>query len=238
MTGTIVDEYLSEKEQIELIRNWWKENGRFVLTGLALGILILVGWRYWQYYVTKRAETASSSYAELLDAVEQQDRDRALELGERLVGSYDDTPYAEQAALALARLHVELNELEEAETRLRQVMTGAEQDELEHIARLRLARVLVGLRRAEEALTLLDRSDTGTFEPRYHELRGDVRLAMGDPAGAREEYQRALAAAEPGLADRTLLQMKLDDLPVEETPVPEEGDDESQVDTSAAETEQ
>ena len=33
-----MDETLTEKEQIEEIRAWWKENGAYVIAGLVIGI--------------------------------------------------------------------------------------------------------------------------------------------------------------------------------------------------------
>jgi len=39
---------LSEKEQLEEMRAWWSENGRFVITGVVLGVAIIVGWNQWR----------------------------------------------------------------------------------------------------------------------------------------------------------------------------------------------
>ncbi len=64
----------------------------------------------------------------------------------------------------------------------------------------------------DAALAMLDVADEGEFKPRYHEVRGDIHFARGDAAAARQEYQLALAASRPGIIDRPLLQMKLDDL--------------------------
>ena len=39
--------YLEEEEQIEAIRNWWKENGRSVIAGAVLGLAAIFGWQGW-----------------------------------------------------------------------------------------------------------------------------------------------------------------------------------------------
>ena len=39
-----MDEFLSEKEQIEQIREWWRENGWYLIGGVAIGVLGLLGW--------------------------------------------------------------------------------------------------------------------------------------------------------------------------------------------------
>ncbi len=50
----------------------------------------------------------------------------------------------------------------------------------------------------------------------FHEIRGDVLVAKGDAAGARKEYEAALAAGaaegEPKL-DRAYVELKRDALP-------------------------
>ncbi len=46
------------------------------------------------------------------------------------------------------------------------------------------------------------------------ELKGDLYLMKGDKEKARSEYQIAISAAE--IISRPVLQMKLDDLAVEE----------------------
>ena len=37
-------EELSEKEQLDAMRSWWQENGRYVIGGVMLGVAMLVGW--------------------------------------------------------------------------------------------------------------------------------------------------------------------------------------------------
>ena len=203
---------MSEKEQIALIKDWWRDNGRFVLTGLALGLAILFGWRAWQGHLQERAETASASYSKLLEAVERQDRDLALELGQELVDDYRETPYAGQAALTLAKLHVVLNELDDAELRLKWVAEESDDASLKQVARLRLARVMLQLKRADEALAVLDESDWGAFTAQWHEVQGDAHLARGDHGAARSEYESALNTDLGPVIDRNLLQIKLDSL--------------------------
>ena len=58
-----MDEYSSEKEQIEEIKQWWKDNGTFIITGLVVGFGALGGWKYWQAYKEQRAATASARRA-------------------------------------------------------------------------------------------------------------------------------------------------------------------------------
>jgi predicted negative regulator of RcsB-dependent stress response len=55
--------------------------------------------------------------------------------------------------------------------------------------------------------------DAGRFRSRYSEVMGDIHVAQGRVDRARAAYGQALSDMEPGLVDRVLVQMKLDDLP-------------------------
>jgi FimV-like protein len=218
-----VDDYISEKEQIEQVRQWLSENGRSILTGLAIGLALVVGLWFWRPYRDGRLAAASEVYAELQTAVDNREQDKALELATRLDG-YWRTPYATQAALALARMYMEADEPEPAAAQLQKVVSGGHDDVLAEIARIRLAKVRLYQKQADAALTVLG-TDSGTkFAPLYHEVRGDALLALGRSDEARSEYEQALATLEPGAADRTVLEMKLNDIaPAAPSPAAESG---------------
>ncbi|NBC22882.1 MAG: tetratricopeptide repeat protein, partial [Gammaproteobacteria bacterium] len=61
----------SEKETVEAIRNWWQENGKFIIAGIVLGVGGLVGWNQWQAHEAEQAESASAVFEKLIDAVER-----------------------------------------------------------------------------------------------------------------------------------------------------------------------
>jgi predicted negative regulator of RcsB-dependent stress response len=207
-----VDEYLSEKEQIERLRQFMSDNGRSIATGLVIGLAIVAGLWWWRPYRDHQLAAASATYAQLLDAVDQKDRDRALQLAAD-VGEYWRTPYEMQAALALARMYMDADEPEPAAAQLQRVIDGAHDDEMAQIARLRLARVRLYQQQADEALKVLGGDPPARFGPLYHEVRGDVLRALGRIEEARSEYELALASEEPSAARRSLLEMKLNDIP-------------------------
>ena len=101
-----MDEYLSEKEQVEKLKQWWKENGRWVVAGAVLGGAALLGWYKWQDYKEVRADAGSDMYVALLTALDESESTIAMELGQQLMNEYSDTPYAAQSALAMARFHL------------------------------------------------------------------------------------------------------------------------------------
>lgn len=207
-----MNDYLSEKEQVEAIRNWWKENGKFIIAGIVLGAGGLIGWNQWQAYQIRQAESASVVYEKLVAAVDKGSEYDALAAAGTLSEQYASTPYALQSHLALAKFYMDQGKTTEAVEQLR-ILVAAGEDPLSLVARLRLARVLLYEDKPEEALSALDVAETGAFRPRFLELRGDAEFMLGRLDAARSAYTQAMAdPGDPPLVDMRLLGMKLEDI--------------------------
>ena len=216
-----MDEFLSEKEQIEQIREWWRENGWYLIGGVALGVLILFGWNRFNAYQDAQAEAAGALYVEVRQAIMDDAPGDARNLLAQLRESYPGSPYTDQAGLVVAVMRMDAGQLNGARDELRYVMEETSDPELSLIARLRLARVLAQQEAYDEALATLD-VDSGSFSGRYSEVRGDIHVALGDPVSARAAYTAALITEESNLVDRNLVQMKLEDLPPPDATATEE----------------
>jgi predicted negative regulator of RcsB-dependent stress response len=208
-----VDEFLSEKEQLEQIREWWREYGWYLIGGVALGGALLFGWSQYQSYRQERIAAASTLYDELSVAVLDRAEVRATELLAELRTEFPGSPYTDQAGLLKASLDLDSQQTDAAVTELRRVLAETADDELALVVRLRLARVLLHLQRYDEALAVVNEVDPGRFAARFSELRGDVYLAQGDSQRARTAYLEAFNAEYTDVLDRNTLQMKIDDLP-------------------------
>jgi predicted negative regulator of RcsB-dependent stress response len=221
-----VEEYLSEKEQIQQIKNWWRENGAFVVAGLVLGVAGLAGWNYWQSYQISRAEAAGAIYQDLTTAVNSGDRAAAAAALADLEADYAATPYADQGRLMLARLLVESGELDGAAGHLQAIVDSTSDPELERVARIRLARVWVAAGEDDRALEVLDLSRAGAFQARFHEIRGDALASRGEMRAASEEYELALQGAAEGVIDPQAVQLKMEalDVPADEDGTERAGD--------------
>lgn len=208
-----MDDYYNEQEQWERVKQWLRENGLWLLAGVAIGVAALVGWRWWEERVERRAVEASSRYQQVLEAFGRGDRTRGVTLADELRRDYASSPYADQADLVLARAFVEAGEFGKAVERLERVMNRSSDAELRHVARLRLARVQIAQGNTDQALaTLAAEKSPGAFAPRYAEVRGDALFAKGDRAAALREYRAARSADEGGVLDNALLDLKIADL--------------------------
>jgi predicted negative regulator of RcsB-dependent stress response len=207
-----VDDYLSDKEQLERLRQWWRENGWFLLGGLALGLLAIYGYNQYYEYKDRRSEAAYSIYDEIGREIEAGNVAGAETRFAAMRGEYPDHVYTLQAALLVASAQV-VTAPDSAIEKLRYVMDESADPELAMVARLRLARVLSYRERHREALALLDVPRPGQFAGRIAEIRGDIHAALGETDAARSAYLEAMVASGAELLDRSFVQMKLADLP-------------------------
>lgn len=92
------------------------------------------------------------------------------------------------------------------------VIRHAKDDSLKLLARLRLARIKLAVGDPQAALTALAGVNAGGFAPLYAELRGDAYAKLGKADDARAAYTQALAQWAPDMGDKSMVQMKLNDL--------------------------
>ncbi|MDI3323670.1 tetratricopeptide repeat protein [Pontibacterium granulatum] len=218
-----MSEIRTEEEQIQAFKQWWKENGKSLILGVGLAVAIVVGWRGWQERQAIEAENASVLYQNMVDAVvagigPQQDQDQlatAKHLAGQLKDEYSDSSYAKFASLVLARVAVESKDYDNALAEIDWVLANQPTQEMKVIATMRKARLLAEKGDRDAALKLISALNAGNFKASVEELKGDLLLAKGDRGAARAAYEAAQAAAQQSGA-RPLLNIKLDDLAVED----------------------
>ena len=205
---------MSDDEQIAQLKDWWQRNGKPLVVGGVLALVVVFGWQAWQKHQVTQAEQASALYQQLMVTVLSQtepEMSEVVRLANALKDGYSGTEYAQYGQLFVAKVAVEDNRLDDASNELRAVVDKPASNVLGELARQRLARVLAAQDKAEEALVLLDATVAPSFLASREELRGDILRQLGRNAEAYTAYDKARLALPPEAAVGTL-QLKLDDL--------------------------
>nr|WP_276583835.1 tetratricopeptide repeat protein [Pseudomonas sp. RIT-PI-AD] len=198
-----------------LIKDWWQRNGKPLLTGGALALVVVLGWQAWQRYQTTQSQNASVLYQDLLQTAltpeGQPDAAKIADLSGKLKSEFGGTAYAQYGSLFVAKVAVESGRLDDAANELKAVVDKPFDATLGELAKQRLARVLAAQNKAEDALKLLDGEVDNAYLATREELRGDLLVQLKRTDDARAAYEKAKGALTEEAAVGGL-QMKLDDL--------------------------
>ena len=95
-----MDENLTEEQQIELIKKIWKEYGFSAIAGIAIALTVGFGWRFYQNFVTRRAESASIIYERVINEGE-------LGLGESYMDNWWDAEKVDELICKILKVRVD-----------------------------------------------------------------------------------------------------------------------------------
>ena len=211
-----------EHEQGERVRSWLQQNGSSLITGIALGLALVFGYRWYQERGLHEQEEASGQYQSFSTAVTAKDAAKAKALSAQIGEKYPDTSYARLAALRQAAFLHDTGKDADALAVLRAARAKVTDDPgLSELFDLRIARLLLLTGKADEA----GRELAKISQPRYpqvaDELRGDIALAQGKRDEARKQYEHALSRLDQAAPTRPLLELKLIDVGGEPPAKPE-----------------
>jgi predicted negative regulator of RcsB-dependent stress response len=205
-------EYLTEQEQIELLKSWIKQYSLVILAGVFIAIIAITGWRYWQQRQIKALSHASIAYDEMLTMRAQNNPAATVVQAKKLFKHYPKTTYGNVAALMLAREAINSKNYPEGEKYLQWVIDHGRNASFRQIAQLRLARLLIAENKPKAAIHILDKVTERSFSGLIDEVRGDAYVNLGDKKMAKDAYSRALNELPNAEVIRPLLQMKYDNL--------------------------
>ena len=200
----------TEEQQVEALKDWWKQNGLAVIGGAVLGISALIGWRGWNWHQEKQATEASDIFAVVQEAANKNDVSALQEQTKTLRNNYASTPYASLAVLHQAKNQTEQGDIAAAEEGLRWVLKNSKQDTVQNVARLRLARLLLADNKVDQAQVMVSGGMSDAYASLENEIRGDIFVAKGEIEQAKEAYDQAMQTASGGGVE--YLQLKRNDL--------------------------
>lgn len=193
----MLDGYVSEKEQLEAIKKWWDDNGKWIAIAVIVGVALGFGWRYFHRIETRRLENASQIYQVVLEADKQNQFKTSQDSAALLIKDFPNTPYAGMAALLLAKEAVSQNQLDVALSQLNWVIDHAKSMRQKQIARILGARILLSQHKTQNALAMIQVVNDKSFSPLINWVRGDIETQLDQEGSAQADYQRA----KNGLSD-------------------------------------
>lgn len=204
--------YSTEEQQVEAIKQFWKDHGMSIIAGVVIGLGGLYGFRYYQQTQLQTQEALSANYAVLTEKLSAEGVDKKVWLTEAqtFIESNKATDYALLTSLLAAKETVALKDYAAAEKLLSSVVSGSKSAELKAIATLRLARVQAEQNNDKAALQTLEATLPAAFVAQQQEIKGDILLKSGDEKAALVAYKAAQAAGEAGR--NPILEVKLNEL--------------------------
>ena len=200
-----MSDYLSDEEQVERLKNWWSENGTFLLASVFVAVLGIAGWNYYGSYQEDAGEQSSEVFRQYLDSDSDQREGFLAAIAQEHSGSTAHVLILfDQAEKKFSN-----GEIFEAEQLLEEALEASEEVLLKDISLIRLAKVQYELEKSEEALAALQKVKTKGFLSWALELKGDIHTSRREIELAHQSYERAFGELEEGV-DRPLLKLKLD----------------------------
>ena len=200
---------IEEEQEINQLKDWWKENGKTIIIAFILGVGGMFGWRYWQAHQAEQIAQASAQYDALIYSAQQDEQAKKANI-EQFVQANSKTAYAVFALLDEAKKATEKQDFAAAEVNLNQALTQSQDEVLTSIVALRLSAVQFQLGQLDNALTTLNQVKGESFNARKAILTGDIQVAKGDKVAAKNSFQQAQQSGSQ--LEQQMAKMKLNNL--------------------------
>lgn len=200
--------YMTEEEQLESIKKWWKQYGNLVTVVLSLVLFGIAGYRYLLWHQEKLNQQASVAYEQMMVALSNQNIKAVRAYANELIHEHSHTVYADAAHMTLAKIYVSKNKLDKASEELQSVATNSKISTLKQIAKIRIARIFAAEKSYTNALKELSSVDDNTYLPVINELKGDIYGATGQYQEAMNSYKMALDEVKNNGMGNLFLEMK------------------------------
>jgi predicted negative regulator of RcsB-dependent stress response len=216
-----VSVHLTEEEQLEVLKRWWREYGKMIITAVLAAVAVYFAWTTWQDRNNTKKESASAQYDSLIKLLNvgpdrklsDADKNNAATIATELKEKNGKSLYAQSAAFYLAKDAVESGNLDKAVAELEWILSSKPDVATAQLTHVRLARVYIAKGAYKEAQAQLAEEPSKAFASEYAEVLGDLLKAQGNKDAAATAYKKALDTTDPEQRERAMiLQMKVDEL--------------------------
>ena len=200
---------LEEQEQLDQLKAFWKDYGNLIIWVLIIALAGFAAWTGWNNWQRSQSLKAGALYDELDKAIQAGDVDKTARVFSDMKERFPRTGYAQQAALAAAKLQVDKGQPDAARASLTWAGDNATEAEYKTVAHLRLAGLLLDEKKYDDALKQLDSATVKEFAALVADRRGDVLLAQGKKDEAKVAYAQAWKAMDETVDYRRIVEAKL-----------------------------
>lgn len=189
-----------ELQEIENVKYYWNKGGKWIVVALVVAALGYLGNVIYQGQIDSKNKEAATLAAQVkgdvgkLTALQQ---------------SHAQSAATAQASLEVAKSLFEQGKLDEAAAAYRWVLDNQKAPLFQAAAAQNLANILLQQKKYDDALTVLNTPVADSFAPQINEIKGDVFMAQGKNAEAKQAYQAALDKLPEHALGRELLALKI-----------------------------
>ncbi len=209
-----MDDYLDEKEQIEEIKSWLKENWLALVAGVIVGFGGLFSWNWYQDSVYESNTQALAIFDQAQQELTLGNFDSALALLQNLRSDYNSSPYTDFLGLLYSTYLLSNGNTADAAVEIEYVLNNTTDEYLRLIATWRLARVNVEMTNYDRVLELVQNKNH-TLSANFTELEGDVYFFRGEFDLASNTYMSILSDPNINSIDLNTLMLKINNLAAE-----------------------
>jgi predicted negative regulator of RcsB-dependent stress response len=204
--------YMTEEEQLAVIKRWWQRYSTTITVVLSLILLAISGVKYWHWHEEKLKTQASVAFEQMMQAVSNQDNKSIRAYANQIIQDYPQSVYSDAAYLTLSKVYVAKVNYKKAETVLQTIVNTGNVPVFKQIAKIRLARLLANEKSFQQALAVLSVVDDEAYMPVVEELKGDVYAAKGQFQKAVVAYRAAMSSVKHRGMGNLYLEMKTNEL--------------------------
>ena len=179
-------------EDEDRLISWLKDNFLYLISGLVIGLVAILGFNYYQSSQTNLQHELSLSYEKTLDLYKQGEFDSYLAEANKINAENPKNIYSTMLNLYSAKYYHDNNMFDDAEKTLLLIVENSDSLEYKYIALIRLARINTSQKKYENAIEILNTIDDKS-DPLVLELLGDIMLQTNDKISAINYYESALS---------------------------------------------
>jgi predicted negative regulator of RcsB-dependent stress response len=204
--------YMTEDEQLESIKKWWKRYGTVISVCLSIILLSVVGYRYLHWHQEKMKQQASVTYEKMMNEFSNENTKAVRSYANDLIKNHTASVYADVAHMTLAKLYLSKDKFDRAKEELQVVVTNSKINTLKQTARIRIARILAAQNAYSQAFEVLSTVDDSIYLPVINELKGDMYASQKKYQDAISSYRVATDEVKSKDITNLFLEMKTNEL--------------------------